>query len=153
MVWKRMMVQNRWHRKGISGVATEWVILAWWRVMVVPHRRCIRVVIRRHGVVAWVTMLCRRQLHEGRLARRLRIKVVGLEAVVHLAVLSEERLNYNSPALADVQIDKSLMRTSIWVTNMHLSGSVANKTRGPRVLWLICIFAKSVVAQEWLMQI
>lgn len=152
MVWKRMMVQNWCHRKGISGVAGERVILAWWRVMIVPHR-CIRVVVRRHGVVARVTMLWWRQLHEGRLASSLRIKVVGLKVEVHLAVLSEERLNYKSPALADVQIDKSLMRTSIWDTNIHLSGSAANKTRGPRVLWLIRMFAKSVVAQEWLMQI
>lgn len=96
MMRKRMMVENGRHRKGVSGVAGERVILAWWRVMVIAHRR-VWVVIRRNRIVAGVAMWswCRRQLHEGGLARRGRLKVLGLEVEVHVAALTEERLNYN----------------------------------------------------------
>lgn len=103
MMWEWVMVEHGRHRKGISGVAGERVILARWRVMIITHRR-VRVVIRRNRIVAGVTVRtwCRRQLHEGGLARRGRLKVLGLEVEVHVAALTEERLNYNKSALADV---------------------------------------------------
>ena len=66
--------------------------------MVIAHRGGIRVVIRRHGIVAGVAMWprCRRQLHEGGLARRGRFKVVGLKVEVHVVAITAERLNYNN---------------------------------------------------------
>ena len=97
------MVEHRRHRKGVSGVAGDRVILARWRMMIIAHRR-VRIVIRRYRIIARVTVRpwCRRQLHEGGLARRGRFKVFGLEVEVHVAALTEERLNYNKSALADV---------------------------------------------------
>ena len=85
--------------------------------MVIPHSRCVRVVIRRHGIVAGIAMRarCRRQLHEGGLARCRRLKVLGLEVEIHVAALEEKLLNYKSSARARRcdKIDKPLMRTSI----------------------------------------
>ena len=98
-----MVIEHGRHWKGVSGVAGERVILARWRVMVIAHRR-VRVVIRRYRIIAGVTVRtwCRRQLHEGGFARRGRLKVLGLEVEVHVAALTEERLNYNKSALTDV---------------------------------------------------
>ena len=103
MMRERVMVEHGRHRKGISGVAGDRVILAWWRVMIIAHRR-VRIVIRRYRVIAGVTVRswCRRQFHEGGLARRGKLKVFGLEVEVHVAALTEEPLNYNKSALADV---------------------------------------------------
>ena len=103
MMRKRVMVKHGRHRKGISGVAGERVILARRRMMIITHRR-VWVVVRRNRIIAGVTVRawCRRQLHKGRLARRGRLKVLGLEVEVHVAMLTEERLNYNKSALADV---------------------------------------------------
>ena len=103
MMRERVMIEHGRHRKGISCVAGERVILARWRVMIITHRR-VRVVIRRNRIVAGVTVRtwCRRQLHEGGFARRGRLKVLGLKVEVHVAALTEERLNYNKSALADV---------------------------------------------------
>lgn len=103
MMRERVMVEHGRHRKGISGVAGDRIILAWWRVMIIAHRR-VRIVIRRYRIIAGVTVWpwCRRQLHEGGLARRGRLKVFGLEVEVHVAALTEERFNYNKSALADV---------------------------------------------------
>lgn len=71
--------------------------------MIIAHRR-VRIVIRRNRIIARVAVWswCRRQLHEGGLARRGRLKVFGLKVEVHVAAITEERLNYNKSALADV---------------------------------------------------
>ena len=81
-----------------------WVLLACWRVMVIPHGRRVRVVIWRHRVVAGETMRARwwRQLHEGGFAGCWRLEVLGLEVEVHLVALNVKQLNYKSSALADV---------------------------------------------------
>lgn len=104
MMQSRMMIQNRWHRKRISGVAGQSVVLAWWWMVVEPHSRRVWVIVWRNGIVVRITVRagCCGQLHEGGLARSWRIKVFGLKAEVHLVALSLERLNYKCSAFANV---------------------------------------------------
>ena len=133
MMRERMMIHNWWHWKGISCVASERVILACWRVMVIPHRRAVWVIIWRNWIVAGIAVCswCWRQLHEGRLARNWMIKVVGLVAEVHLVVRFEDQTIITALCLQMWQWRGPRFE---WLR------CAKQQTQWPRVVWLICMF-------------